>query len=121
MRLFERQPKEFTMTTYFHHRHGVQAVTLTPAPAQPVRRGFNGTQGLSALLLAAMVSALLVVANQVIDTLAHGHLMVAWVALWLVGFTAIALFADAAHKLASVLASSLAAGWQRMAKARATV
>lgn len=115
------------MTTYFHHRHGAMPAAADPAlaaafataPAPSVRRGFNVTKGLSALLLAAMVSALLVVANQVIDSWANGHLLVAWIALWLVGFTAIALFADAAHKLAGVAASSLEGWWRHRVKARA--
>ena len=64
------------------------------------RRGFDGTKGLSAMLLAAMVAALVVVADQLIDTWADGHLLAAWVALWLVGFAALAIFAGAARKLA---------------------
>ncbi len=72
-------------------------------PAQhsgDVRRGLDGTKALSALLLAAMVSALVVVADRLIDTWADGHLMVTWVALWLVGFAALAVFAGAARQLA---------------------
>ena len=107
------------MTTYIHHRYGVRPAAPVMAPAQPARRGFNGTKGLSAMLLAAMVSALVVVADQLIDTWADGHLMVAWVALWLVGFAAIALFADAANKLASTVVAALEAKFQKMAKAQA--
>jgi hypothetical protein len=50
-------------------------------------------RGAASLLLAAIVSALLVVANQVIDTWSQGHLMVAWIALWTVAFAALALAA----------------------------
>jgi hypothetical protein len=50
-------------------------------------------RGAASMLLAAIVSALLVVANQVIDTWSQGHLMVAWIALWTVGFAALALAA----------------------------
>jgi hypothetical protein len=84
-----------------------------------VRRGFSTTKGLSAMLLAAMVSALLVVADQLIDTWAEGHLMLAWIALWVVGFAAVAVFAGAARKLASTLVSSLDAWSARIAKSRA--
>lgn len=87
------------------------APTLATTPLQPVRRGFDATQGLSALLLAAMVSSLLVVVHPVIDRWASGHLMVAWAALWLVGFAALALFSDAAHKLGS-LAAHVFYGWR---------
>ncbi len=110
------------MTTYIHHRYSVRpaapVMAPAPAPAQSARRGFNGTKGLSAMLLAAMVSALVVVADQLIDTWADGHLMVAWVALWLVGFAAIALFGDAANKLASTAVAALDAQFQKMSQAQ---
>ena len=71
------------------------------------------------MLLAAMVSALVVVADQLIDTWADGHLMVAWIALWVVGFSAIAIFAGAARKLAATAVGALDAWSQRVAKNRA--
>jgi hypothetical protein len=86
--------------------------------AKEVRPGFDGTRGLSTMLLAAMVSALLVVADQLMNTWADGHLMVAWVALWLVGFAAIAIFADAARRFASTVVSALNAWSVRLANAR---
>ena len=56
-------------------------------------RGFQGAQGAATFLLAAIVSALLVVANQLVDTWTEGHLFAAWVVLWTVAFAAIGLFA----------------------------
>lgn len=50
-------------------------------------------RGAASLLLAAIVSALLVVANQVIDTWTEGHLMLAWISMWTIGFAALALAA----------------------------
>ncbi|MBC7470373.1 MAG: hypothetical protein H7322_13690 [Ramlibacter sp.] len=50
-------------------------------------------RGAASMLLAAMVSALLVVANQVIDTWSEGHLMLAWIAMWTVAFATLALSA----------------------------
>ena len=70
------------------------------------------------MLLAAMVSSLLVVADQLIDTWADGHLMVAWVALWLVGFAAVAVFAGAARKVALTVVGALDAWSQRVAQRR---
>lgn len=84
-----------------------------------LRSGFNATRGLSTMLLAAMVSALLVVADQLIDTWADGHLLAAWIALWLVGFATIAIFAGAARKLAATAVSSLDAWSRRVAASRA--
>ena len=71
----------------------------SPAPSAPstisapVAHGFDGARGAAALLLAAIVSALLVVANQVIDTWTEGHLLAAWIVMWTVAFAALALFA----------------------------
>lgn len=81
--------------------------------------GIDSAKGLSAMLLAAMVSALVVVADQLIETWADGHLMAAWVALWLVGFTAIAIFGGAARKLALAGVAVLDLWSQQIAKNRA--
>ena len=48
-------------------------------------------RGAASLLLAAIVSALLVVANQVVDTWTDGHLLLAWVVMWTVAFAGLAL------------------------------
>ena len=97
------------------HTRAARAASATRAPGAMV----DSTKGLSAMLLAAMVSALVVVADQLMDSWADGHLMVAWVALWVVGFTALALFAGAARKLAMTVVSALDAWSVRVAKARA--
>jgi hypothetical protein len=106
----------FIQPSFSTHHAGVDRME---SAVSVVRRGFSATKGLSAMLLAAMVSALLVVADQLIDTWAEGHLMLAWIALWVVGFAAVAVFAGAARKLASTLVSSLDAWSARLAKSRA--
>ena len=60
----------------------------------------EGARRLSALLLAAVLATLVVIADQVIDTWADGHLMLAWVILWALVFAGLALFADGARRLA---------------------
>jgi len=55
---------------------------------------------LAGMLLAAVVAALLVVADQLIDTWADGHLLVVWVALWSVAFAALAILAPPLRQLA---------------------
>ncbi len=93
-----------------------------PAPQNDRRskhRVFDSARGLSALLLGAMVSALVVVADQLIETWVDGHLLVAWVALWLVSFTALAIFAGAAHKLSNSVVDALDAMVQRRSTKRA--
>jgi hypothetical protein len=98
---------------------GVVRIESAAAALGEMRRSFDSTKGLSAMLLAAMVSALVVVADQLIDTWADGHLLAAWVALWLVGFTAVAVFAGSARRLAATVVGSLDAWSQRVAKTRA--
>ena len=80
---------------------------------------FDSARGLSALLLGAMISAMVVVADQLIETWADGHLLVAWVALWLVSFTALALFAGSAHQLSNSVVDALGAMAKRRAGKRA--
>lgn len=72
-------------------------------------RGFDGARGAATLMLAAMVSALLVVANEVIETWTEGHLLAAWIVMWLVGFAALALLAAPARQLAAGIREGLAA------------
>lgn len=87
-------------STYITSRLGdVGRKSIASAGAESSRR-FDGTKGLSFMLLAAMVSSLVVVADQLVETWVNGHLMVAWIALWVVCFTAMAIFSGAARKLA---------------------
>ena len=98
---------------------GHQQSTAPRSDRRSKRRAFDSARGLSALLLGAMVSAMVVVADQLIETWVDGHLLVAWVALWLVSFTVLALFAGAAHKLADGVVEAFAAMLQRRARKRA--
>lgn len=84
-----------------------------------LRKSLSKLGGLAAVLLAAMVSALLVVADQLIDTWVEGHLLAAWVLLWVIGFAAVALLAPAARGLARRLVGGLDAWSQRVARRRA--
>ena len=95
------------------------SVRATAATAE-VHRGFDSATSLSAMLLAAMVSALLVVAHLLLDTWAEGHLLLAWAALWVVGFSAVAVFAGSARKLAGLAVGFLDAWSRRVAKNKAT-
>ncbi len=76
-------------------------------------RGFDSSRTLAGMLLAAVVAALLVVADQLIDTWADGHLLVVWVALWTVAFAALALLAPPARLLADSAAMTLTR-WAKM-------
>lgn len=70
-------------------------------------RGFDGARGTATLLLAALVAALVVVANELVSTWTEGHLFAAWIAAWLVGFAALALFATPARRLGGSLRTGL--------------
>ncbi|MDF1483923.1 hypothetical protein PY257_01765 [Ramlibacter sp. H39-3-26] len=81
----------FVHTTYSMEHPGVERAEQVAANLHRMAAGFNGARGAATLLLAAVVSALLVVANSVIGAWTDGHLLAAWVALWVVGFAALAL------------------------------
>ena len=111
----EKLKKDSIMANYLRNSH----IAPRPGSVLPASQGFDSTKGLSAMLLAAMVSALVVVADQLMNTWVDGHLMVAWIALWVVGFSAIAVFGGAARKLAGTAVGALDAWSQRIAKGRA--
>jgi hypothetical protein len=81
----------------------------SPKAAAPVA----SARAASSLLLAAIVSALLVVANQVVDTWTEGHLLAAWIVLWVVAFAALALLAAPARRAATALRASFVAWNER--------
>ena len=82
----------------------------TPVAKKPV--DVERTRGLAGMLLAAAVAALVVVADQLVSTWADGHLFLAWVALWVVVFAGMALFASTARTIAQRTVRSLD-GWSQ--------
>lgn len=90
------------MTSFVHVDHPTEhpGVVRAERAAEALQRAATSVfspRGAASMLLAAIVSALLVVANQVIDTWTEGHLMLAWISLWTIGFAAIALVAAPAR------------------------
>lgn len=81
-------------------------------------RGFDGARGTATLLLAALVSAMIVVANELVTTWTEGHLLAAWIAAWLVGFAALALLVAPARRVANGVRSGLKR-WSASRKQRA--
>ena len=98
---------------------GVARAEQVVQNVRDIRDHFSGPRSLSTLLLAAVVAAMVVVADQLIDTWADGHLLAAWVTLWAVGFVAVGLFAGATRELASRLMTGLDAWSARLAQRRA--
>jgi hypothetical protein len=116
--------KEHTMTSFinpsFPTEHpGVARAASVATAARGLYQNFDSTRGLATMLLAAVVSALVVAADQMVDTWAEGHLLMAWVIVWAVGFAAMALFAGSARNLASRMVKALDAWSLREARARA--
>jgi hypothetical protein len=111
-----------TMTSFVHleysNQHpGVARVEAAIASAQQIKRSFSGTRGLATLLLSAIAAAVMVVAYQVMDSMAEGHLLVLWIGLWAVAFATLAICASTARAVASKLKASLD-GWSRNLAAR---
>jgi len=104
----------------FPARHsGADRLQSVIESVQAVRRGFDSAKGLSVMLLAAMVAALVVVADQLIETWADGHLLVAWVALWALGFVALAAFSMPARRWTASANGALKAWSERAAQKHA--
>lgn len=111
------------MTSFVHTEFptshpGVDRFESAVAGTQVAVKNFDSSRSLATLLLAATVSALLVVANQVIEAWSDGHLLMAWIALWAVAFAALALLAAPARRFARSLRPSLSV-WNAARRAHA--
>ena len=109
--------REHTMTSFVHLEYstqhpGVARLEAAFASAQAIKRGFSGTRSLATLLLSAIAAAVMVVAYQVMDSMAEGHLLVLWIGLWVVAFATLAVFASTSRALAAHIKASLD-GWSR--------
>jgi hypothetical protein len=92
------------MTSFAHVNYptehaGIARVQRAAAWLRLRAHRFDGARGAAALLLAAIVAALLVVANEVVQTWTEGHLLAAWMLMWTIAFAALALLAPAARRL----------------------
>ena len=110
------------MTSFAHvdyptEHPGVVRAENAAAAIKDIAHNFDGARGAASVLLAAVVSALMVVANQVIDTWSEGHLLAAWMVLWLVAFAALALLTMPARRMAVALRASAKAWAENGARA----
>ena len=97
---------------------GVDRAEQAVANFKRMGDNFSPTRTLAARLLAAIVAAFVVVADQMMATWADGHLLAAWVALWAVAFAAVGLFAGVSKKLAIQTKQALDAWSASMARRR---
>lgn len=109
----------FVNVKYSNQHPGVARVESAIDAAKQVGHSFYGVRGVATLLLSAFAAAVMVVAYQVMDSVAEGHLLVIWIALWIVAFAALALCAGTARQLAQRLKTSLDAWSRSIAEARA--
>lgn len=89
----------FVHLEYSNQHPGVARVESALASAQQIKRNFSTTRSLAMLLLSAIAAAVMVVAYQVMDSLAEGHLLALWIGLWAVAFATLAAFASTARHL----------------------
>jgi hypothetical protein len=82
-------------------------VTLKTLPSR-----ISAERAMASMLLAAVVSALLIAATQLIEEVTDGHLLLAWMALWLLGFMALIFLATPIRQLARSLRAGYAASRQ---------
>ena len=111
----------FVNIHYPSEHPGVTRMASAVGAARQLREGFDSTRGLAGLLLAAIVAAMVVVADQLVENWAEGHLLLAWVAMWALAFSVMALFAGTARQLAARLLTALDAWSCAIAQARADV
>ena len=109
----------FVHIEYSNQHPGVARIESAIDAAQQLQQGFSGTRGLAGLLLAAIAAAVMVVAYQVMESVAEGHLLVMWIALWAVAFAALAVFANTARQLAARITVALDRWSRNLASARA--
>ena len=94
--------RENTMTSFVHleysNQHpGVTRVESAIESAREIKRTFSSTRSLATLLLSAIAAAVMVVADQVMNSMADGHLLVLWIGLWVVAFATLAACASTAR------------------------
>jgi hypothetical protein len=101
-------------TTIHPHFAPAKAAARISAP-----RGFaldlSDSHSLAGILMAAVLAAMLVVADQLVDPWSDGHLLAVWVGLWTIIFAVMALSAQSLRQLAG----KVAAVWTRRSQARA--
>jgi hypothetical protein len=86
----------------------LNAAQAQAASSTPKLASTSSARTLGSLLLAAAVSGLLVVVNQAMDAWSENHVVLAWAALWAIGFIAIGLLATPAHQAARTLRKGFA-------------
>ena len=112
------------MSSFVHvdqptYHPGVRRAEAVISQLRLARGRLNGARGMAAFLLAAVVAAVLVVADRMISNLDDGEALVGWAVVSGLLFAAIALGANALRTVGARLAATWKAGAERRANARA--
>ncbi len=86
---------------------GVVRAERVAGSVKEIAGRIDNTRATASVLLAAIVAAVLVVANDVIETWTEGHLLAAWILMWTLAFAALGLLATPARRAAHGLRSGL--------------
>ena len=116
------------MTSFVHLEYSNQhpgvvrietAIESAVSSAQQIKRHFFSTRVLAMLLLSAIAAAVMVVAYQVMDSMADGHLLVLWISMWAAAFATLAICANTARQIALKVKTSLDTWSRNIAAKRA--
>ena len=116
------------MTSFVHLEYSNQhpgvvrietAIESAVSSAQQIKRHFFNTRVLAMLLLSAIAAAVMVVAYQVMDSMADGHLLVLWIGLWATAFATLAVCANTTRQIALKVKTSLDTWSRNIAAKRA--
>jgi len=88
----------FAHTPYPSVHPGVQRAARVLGSLKNLAIRADSARNVAIVLLSAIVSTVLVIVNQMIDTYTDGHLMAAWMFLWVVAFSTMALLAAPIRK-----------------------
>jgi len=111
--------RSFVHLEYPTTHPGVARAEEAVANFKRMGESFSPTQTLATMLLAAVVAAFVLLADQMMDTWVDGHLLAAWVAMWAVAFAAVGLFAGTSKRWALQIKNSLDAWSAQIAQNRA--
>jgi hypothetical protein len=112
----------FVQPNFPEHHAGIERAEHAFDNVSQRLHNFDGARGLATFLLAAVVSALLFAANQLMESWADGHLLAAWVVMWTVAFAALALLAvpirSTVQQVKTFDGSAMYTAWSARRKAR---
>lgn len=79
------------------------------AAVQALTSNVNRAKGMAGALVAGGLAAAIVVADQIVSAWADGHLLLAWIAMWVIVFTLLAMFSGLIRNGSGQLRASIQA------------